>query len=502
MNVRTVFFGRQRTLFLFFILILAYLFTRFYHLLSLPIFTDEAIYIRWAQIISDHPRSLFISLVDGKQPLFIWAIVFLLKIFHDPLFAGRCAGIFFGLLTLLGIFVFVRVFFQNTRFGLLSMFLYILFPMALVYDRMALYESATSASVMWSMVIFSYFLQKPSSRFVLLLGLSWGIGLLIKTTGFFIIYLSFFLPFLMPPKNKRKIGLFVKYGIFLLLSLGVAVAMYSVLRLSPHFSQLEAKNAVFAYHFSELIPYGAFISWPNNLVKLGNWTVLYFTAAFSLLSFFSFLFLREYKRQILVLWFLFLTQFLLLGLFGRLLNPRYLFSISIFLIPLAAISLEGLLRLSRTVLALRILVVFLLLPVAAIDYGILRNFQEARIPREDLMQYINGWPAGGGMREIMTYLSERSKVRRLFVYTEGIYGSLPTTVSEIYLGKNKNIRLSSYDPTNPDAWKEFTRGDRDYETFIVVNQAQELQREWPVRLIASYRKGSSDVLSSLYILVP
>ncbi|MBN1169248.1 hypothetical protein JXA63_05150, partial [Candidatus Woesebacteria bacterium] len=51
-----------------FILLLA-IFLRIYNLNELPIFGDEAIYIRWAQIMRNEPTLRFIPLSDGKQPL-------------------------------------------------------------------------------------------------------------------------------------------------------------------------------------------------------------------------------------------------------------------------------------------------------------------------------------------------------------------------------------------------------------------------------------------------
>ena len=50
-----------------------------------PIFGDEAIYIRWAQIMRAEPTLRFIPLSDGKQPLYMWAIIPLLKLISNPL---------------------------------------------------------------------------------------------------------------------------------------------------------------------------------------------------------------------------------------------------------------------------------------------------------------------------------------------------------------------------------------------------------------------------------
>src|SRR6266705_3402180 len=51
------------------LLVVLFFITRFFNILSLPIFTDEAIYIRWAQIALHDANWRFISLTDGKQPM-------------------------------------------------------------------------------------------------------------------------------------------------------------------------------------------------------------------------------------------------------------------------------------------------------------------------------------------------------------------------------------------------------------------------------------------------
>ncbi|MCX6792160.1 MAG: hypothetical protein NT149_03940 [Candidatus Gottesmanbacteria bacterium] len=75
--------------------------TRLTNLTKLPIFTDEAIYIRWSQIGSRDPNWRFISLVDGKQPLFTWIMMVFLRFIRDPLVAGRLVSVLAGFFTTL-----------------------------------------------------------------------------------------------------------------------------------------------------------------------------------------------------------------------------------------------------------------------------------------------------------------------------------------------------------------------------------------------------------------
>src|SRR3972149_10532537 len=88
-----------------FVVLLAAFALRAYNLNYLPIFGDEAIYIRWAQVMRAEATLRFLPLSDGKQPLFMWVVIPFLKLFSDPLFTGRAVSAFAGIGTVLGIFL-------------------------------------------------------------------------------------------------------------------------------------------------------------------------------------------------------------------------------------------------------------------------------------------------------------------------------------------------------------------------------------------------------------
>ena len=81
-----------------------YFITRLILLGNFPIFTDEAIYVRWAQIASNDAAWRFISLTDGKQPMLIWFGMIFVKFIQDPLTAVRLVSVVSGLFSLVGIF--------------------------------------------------------------------------------------------------------------------------------------------------------------------------------------------------------------------------------------------------------------------------------------------------------------------------------------------------------------------------------------------------------------
>src|SRR3989344_7751595 len=102
--------------------------TRVYNLTVLPIFTDEAIYIRWSQIGSRDAAWRFISLVDGKQPLFTWIAMVFMRFISDPVLAGRLVSVFAGLGSFIGMFFLGREVFKNIRVGVIASILYLVSP--------------------------------------------------------------------------------------------------------------------------------------------------------------------------------------------------------------------------------------------------------------------------------------------------------------------------------------------------------------------------------------
>src|SRR4030043_36113 len=95
-------------------ILVIFFFLRMINLTILPVFADEAIYIRWSQVMSAESTLRFLPLSDGKQPLFMWILMPLLSFFRDPLVAGRILSVFSGLVTMVGVFL---LSFSLFRFG-------------------------------------------------------------------------------------------------------------------------------------------------------------------------------------------------------------------------------------------------------------------------------------------------------------------------------------------------------------------------------------------------
>jgi len=192
-----------------------YFFLRLYQIMSLPIFTDEAIYTRWSQIARFDASWRFISLVDGKQPLFIWLNMTLMRVIHDPLLSGRLISVFAGFAAMAGLFFLGREIFNNRWIGILSAFLYLIFPFALVYDRMALYDSLVGTFAVWSLYFEILLIRRLRLDTALILGMVLGGGILTKTSGFFSIYLMPFMLLIFDWKSKKKSERFLKFILYI-----------------------------------------------------------------------------------------------------------------------------------------------------------------------------------------------------------------------------------------------------------------------------------------------
>src|SRR5258706_13515413 len=111
----------------------------------LPVFADEAIYIRWAQLVQDDlPRYAFFSMADGKPPLFMWILSIGLHLTSDPLFAARFVAMLIGLCTVFMLRSLVGEFSKDALARWLVSIFAIFLPFWFFYHRMALMDGLLS----------------------------------------------------------------------------------------------------------------------------------------------------------------------------------------------------------------------------------------------------------------------------------------------------------------------------------------------------------------------
>jgi len=450
------------------ILAFIYFISRFYSILALPIFTDEAIYIRWAQIAKQDANWRFISLTDGKQPMFIWLMMISLRFIQDPLLAGRVVSVGAGFLTLIGMYFLGREIFKSNKIGLISSALYVIFPMSLVYDRMALYDSLVGTFAIWGLLLIVLLVRTIRLDVALILGMVIGGGVLTKTNAFFNIYL---LPLSLVLFDWGRRGVknrFIKWLGLSFVVIGIAYGFYSILRLSPFFHIITEKNAIFVYPLKDWLdhPFNFFI---GNWKAFWDWANRYLTWPLLALAAGSFLVSKSFLKEKIVLFLWFIIPIVALGLFGRTLYPRFIFFILLPLLPLIAYSLVNIFsRLRKKYL----LIIFIILSFALViktDFLVLTNFARAYIPVSDIRQYSSDWPSGGGVIESIEFFKKEAEKGKIYIATQGTFGLMPYAF-EIYLVQNPNITIEGIWPVGDEVPQKILDISRKISTYFIFYQ--------------------------------
>ncbi|MCL4366104.1 glycosyltransferase family 39 protein, partial [Patescibacteria group bacterium] len=266
-------------IFAFGIIAALYFILRLPNLTSQPIFADEAIYIRWAQVMRAESTLRFLPLSDGKTPLFMWAMIPLLKFIHDPLFAGRLLSILSGFFTLLGVFFLSKRIFNN-KTALWASLLYSITPYTVFFDRMALVDSMLASFTVWIVYFALWLIRSVRLDISMILGYLLGGAILTKTPGMFNLLI---LPFTAISFNRQKHGkhALIKLVLLWAVSIGIGLAAYNLLRLGPNFHLLSSRNADYVFSPLELVgrPLDPFIPHFHDIAdwfpKLLTWPILF-----------------------------------------------------------------------------------------------------------------------------------------------------------------------------------------------------------------------------------
>jgi len=406
------------------ILLLVFGITRLVNLDLLPIFADEAIYIRWAQLIWQKTYYFFIPLSDGKTPLFMWLLAPLLRLGADPLLTGRVLSIISGLATLLGVYYLTKALFDK-KTALLAAILVILQPFLLFYDRLSLTDSLLTALIVWSFYFTHRLFSRPSLKFGAILGFLAGAVLLTKPSGLLFLLLNILL---IQMKNIKKL---IKSG---LLAAIIAAGLYNFLRLSSAFPLISSRshdylrsNQEILHGFSQyfLPTFKVFFSW---LVSYLSWPAIFLVMISLLLA-------VKKKTTIIIILFIWALMPLLVQVsIGKIIYPRYLLP----LIPFLIIILSwGLTKINKIVWLLALVFI---LSWLKFDWFILTNPLQAPLDPWEKGQYLQQWSSGYGLKEIKDYLNNLPQDQQVLVATEGSFGTLPNGL-QIFFNQSKHVEI-------------------------------------------------------------
>lgn len=425
-----------------------YLTSRLVNLTKIPIFTDEAIYIRWGQIARQDALHRFISLTDGKQPLLIWLFMIFFSLPFEVLTSARLVSVATGLLSLTFFALISWRVFKSQAKALLTSLIYIVTPFFFFFDRLAIYDSLLTASI--SLVIFLEVLLAQTLQLdvALLLGMALGVARLVKSSALFGIILlpSTLLLISWPKKLSAKKQTFLRWLGLSLVAVAISEAINTILRLSPYYHIISQKNHTFIVSFSDFIS-RPFMRFFGNFRGLFGWAIGFITLPIFTLGLTS---LLQWKKQLkeklfLVSWLV--VPFGALAFFGKVIYPRFILFMTIPWIVLSADGLSLFLnKFKNKALKAVVGVLFLGYPFL-VCLTLMFQPLKAPIPQTAKNQYISSWPSGWGVNQVVEIIKKEAKDQKVFVGTEGTFGLMPFAL-EAYLYNHPNVEIKGYWPVS------------------------------------------------------
>lgn len=484
------------------LLVIFYFATRLFGLKLIPIFTDEAIYAFWAQVALNDPANRYISLEDGKQPLFIWLAAIMQKFFQDPLIAGRLVSVFSGFGSLIGIYILTKELFGE-KAAKFSALLYVISPFFLLYDKLAIYDSLVTMFGIWAVFLSVKMAKKAALDLAFLNGFAIGLGLITKSSASFFLYL---LPFSLlnfdfqKPKVKQRFFNWLKFS---LVTFILAELFYNSLRLSPLFYIIKRKNYEFIRPLSDIITDPIKFSY-HNFKGLIGWFITYSTWPLFVI-FLGGLAVGYWKKdkKVIYLSILIFVPFFAEVVFNKILYPRFMLFYFPYVVIVISYCLSNLLstfgKYQKHFAA--IFLIILIFP-AYTSFKLLTDPPSANIPKTDSNQFFNDWPAGYGVNEVVAFLKERSQNQQVYVGTQGTFGLFPFALN-IYFRENPNLHIMSFWPVDPENLpKDIIFIAKTNKTYFIFNEYQKEIENKNLKFIAKYQKGKSNSYMRLYEVVP
>lgn len=481
-----------------------YLITRLVNLKAIPIFTDEAIYTYWAQVALHDPVNRFISLEDGKQPLFIWLAAIFQQFIADPLIATRLVSVAAGLGSLVGIYLLTRNHEKpETWTPFLASLLYILSPFTLLYDRMALFDSLLTMLGIWTVFFSVKLAREVKLDTAVFAGMAVGGAMITKSSGVLFLYLLPAALLFFNTKSKNPIPRLAKWAALAVLTFVLSQVIYNLLRLSPLFYIIGRKNLEFIRTTQEVLA-NPFLSFQSNLASLTEWIITYLSLPLFIVFVAGALW-GIFKRQkpVIYLLVLILVPFAIELVFNKVLYPRFVLFYFPYIIIITAFALVGLwriLRIRHRYLPL-VLAALLILP-ALNSFKLLTNPTWAHIAQSDAGQYLNDWPAGYGVAEIVQFLKNQPQGSDIYVGTEGTFGLLPYAL-QVYFYAEPKIHIIGFWPVQAhNLPAQIVEVAKSNKTYFVFNESQLEIANPHLKLIARYQKGIGKSYMRLYEVTP
>ena len=251
-----------------------YLGIRLANLGSLPMVSDEGTYIDWG-VRAWHARDLsdwLASLEDGKQPLLAWLMIPFLSVIPDRLIAGRMTSIACGAVNVALMWLVAsrlgEPWGQRTSrlAGPIAGALYVIAPVAVVHDRMALYDTLVTTASLLVLLTTVHWSERPGWMRMILVGFAIAISVLTKLSALFFVGLVPAVAIAWNPTSRKQWWQLAQAGF-------IGAGAYSILYLSPIVDNLANGNfGRYSLTFAEVMNFPFTLWWANAEFVAGTLT--------------------------------------------------------------------------------------------------------------------------------------------------------------------------------------------------------------------------------------
>lgn len=406
---------------------------RVVNLISFPIFTDESIYIYWAELLTSDLHTLLLPVWDGKTPLYIWFVSLLLKLHIPYLFAGRIVSVIAGIISIILIYK-IGIIIQNKKIGYIAAILLAINPFVLFYDRMALMDSLMTLFGLCAFYFSYKFIKSKKIIYSVLTGISLGFAFLSKPSGsVFILFIGLIWIYI---KKIKELKTFIIYSA---ITGSIYLFLSNTIRISSAFFRMELKNQEFLLSFSEFIQ-NPFQLIEKNILQLLLWLLQYNSILLLVLIFLPIiLFVKKTdNKHIFVLYSFYTISILGICTFGKVIFPRYFtFTMPYLILIISTFLFEINHKFPKasTILFIIIGSIWLYTSYVTILYP-----TKLTLPFIDKDQYITGRSSGFGINQIYETIDQKLTQSNLIIVTDNAYGLFPYALELRYRDqKNSSI---------------------------------------------------------------
>lgn len=408
---------------------------------------DEASLLYWGWVLKN--GGPYLGYIDGAAPLFSFLASYTLRVFDNPLFAGRIISFSAAILGVSGTYLLVKS--LRGRFAaIISSMLYATLPITFFYHRFAFRESLLIMAGIYVLLFSNYLIKNKSKRWLYMISTAMSL-----TIGFFakqhaIIFFAYPLityladMFRLSKRLSNKIKEILLSYLFSLIFISIIIiSQYKAISTMKGWGGNVATQAILGGNY--------LYNFRTNILTLGEVLYLYFGVI--LLFLLVYLFIQSIKQKKYYYLFLILYPILIVSIYS-LANPDF-FSQTRYLVPvflpwylLPGIALSDLIENIKIYFAnIKILIVSSLVVLILLFYPsfnfIYKYFgkpEKTPFVKSDRTIYVQN--SGFDTFEAFDYLKRLSEVRPIFVIVEP--GSGPKNWPFMLFEKNPNIKVARW----------------------------------------------------------